>query len=188
MKTNRMVTLLLALLLAACQGAPPLDRYAQAARLGRGINLGNALEAPTEGEWGITLQEGYFSLIAEAGFDTVRVPIRWSAHAQEQPPYTIDEVFFQRIDWVIDQATAQGLNVVINLHHYDELYSNPDDHEERFLGIWRQIAARYRRRPDNLYLEPLNEPNGGLSANRWNKLLSRVVDEIRAVDGVHTLV
>lgn len=41
-------------------------------RLGRGVNLGNALEAPAESEWGVTLKEEYSRLIKEAGFDAVR--------------------------------------------------------------------------------------------------------------------
>jgi endoglucanase len=168
--------------------ASPVDPFAQARRLGRGVNLGNALDAPREGEWGIVLQEEYFSLIAEAGFDTVRVPVRWSTHAMGDPPYTVDETFFQRIDWVLDQATAQGLNVVLDMHNYDELFVNPDKHEDRFVAIWRQIAIRYRHRPDALFLEPLNEPHDQLASVRWNKLLARVVATIREVDGVHTLI
>jgi endoglucanase len=169
----------------------PVDRseaYARARRLGRGVNLGNALEAPREGEWGVTLQEAYFPLIAEAGFDTVRVPIRWSAHAATEPPYAIDEAFFRRVDWAIDQATAQGLNVVINMHHYNGIAEAPSAHEARFLAMWRQIAARYAGRPDTLYLEPLNEPHGALSAVRWNRLLAETLAVIREVDGVHTVV
>lgn len=70
-------------------------------RLGRGINFGNALEAPNyEGEWGLRLREEYFQLVTEAGFDSVRVPIRWSAHARKSEPFTIDPRFFERIDWV----------------------------------------------------------------------------------------
>lgn len=34
--------------------------------LGRGINFGNALEAPTEGEWGVVLQEEYFQVAKDA--------------------------------------------------------------------------------------------------------------------------
>ncbi len=33
---------------------------------GRGINLGNALEAPREGQWGVTLKEEYFAAIKAA--------------------------------------------------------------------------------------------------------------------------
>jgi endoglucanase len=56
-------------------------------------NLGNALEAPNEGEWGVTLQEAYFELIRNAGFNYLRIPIKWSAHALTAAPYTIDTVF-----------------------------------------------------------------------------------------------
>ena len=47
--------------------AVPSDIVAANKRLGRGINLGNALDAPKEGEWGVTLKEGYFKAIKEAG-------------------------------------------------------------------------------------------------------------------------
>ena len=29
-------------------------------KLGRGVNFGNGLDAPSEGEWGLTLQESHF--------------------------------------------------------------------------------------------------------------------------------
>ncbi len=166
----------------------PLDRFEQGRRLGRGVNLGNALEAPSEGEWGMTLKQEFFTLIAQAGFDTVRVPIRWSAHALDEPPYTIDETFFQRVDWVIENAFANDLNVVINMHHYNPLFSDPRQHHDRFIALWRQIVLRYRDRPGNLYFEPLNEPHGGLGAAVWNKLLAETVTAIRELDKFHTVV
>ena len=61
---------------------------------GRGVNLANALEAPREGDWGVVLKEEYFDRIASAGFDSVRLPVRWSAHAEASPPYRIDPKFF----------------------------------------------------------------------------------------------
>src|SRR5262245_36899376 len=41
--------------------------------LGRGINLGNALDGPQEGAWGVTLEADYFRMIKEAGFNSVRI-------------------------------------------------------------------------------------------------------------------
>jgi endoglucanase len=166
----------------------PLEAAAQAQRLGRGVNLGNALEAPKEGEWGMVIEADYFRLIAESGFHTVRVPIRWSAHALTDAPYTVDHAFFERIDWMIDHALDQKLNVVINMHHYDELFDSPADHADRFVAIWEQIAMRYADRSDALYLELLNEPHGNLDAAKWNTLLARTIAAVRAIDDYHTLV
>jgi endoglucanase len=157
----------------------PRDAFEANRLLGRGINLGNALEAPREGEWGITLQPEYFRLIKEAGFDSVRIPIRWSAHAGTEPPYRIDPKFFERVDWAIEQALAQGLTAVINMHHYEEIFRDPDAHEPRLIALWRQIAQRYRERPGRLYFEILNEPHEKLTEDRWNAMFPRVLAVIR---------
>ena len=44
-------------------------------KMGRGINLGNVLSAPVEGNWSGAATEQYFIDVAEAGFKNVRVPI-----------------------------------------------------------------------------------------------------------------
>ena len=164
------------------------DRFEQARCLGRGVNMGNALEAPVEGEWGMIIQEEYFALIHQAGFDTVRVPVRWSAHAEDTAPFTIDPTFFQRIDWVIDQAMKQELNVVINMHHYNELFDTPSAHQARFIGIWKAIASRYKDEPAQLYFELLNEPHGNLTKERWESLMTDTVLAIRRIDNSHTII
>lgn len=172
----------------ATESAIPAALAERAAALGRGVNLGNALEAPNEGEWGMVIEPEFFPLIRDAGFDTIRVPIRWSAHAAETAPYTVDTAFFERVDWVIDQGLANDLNVVINMHHYDPLFEDPEDHYDRFIAIWTQIATRYADRPDALYFELLNEPHGNLDAKRWNGLMARTIEAVRAIDDGHTLV
>src|SRR5262245_54216947 len=106
--------------------------------IGRGVNLGNALEAAEEGQWGLTLRAAYFRIIREAGFDSVRIPVRWSARAGKGFPYAIDESFFERVDWAISQALDNGLVVIVDVHHYDALMKDPGSHKERFLALWRQ--------------------------------------------------
>jgi endoglucanase len=160
--------------------APELaDPLAQNRRLGRGVNLGNALEAPREGAWGVTLEEGYFRLIEDAGFDAVRIPIRWSAHATRTEPYTIALSFFERVDWAVDQALSRGLIVVINVHHYEEIMEDPAGHRERFLALWAQIADHYQAYPADLLFEVLNEPNSALTSDVWNPLLGEAIATIR---------
>jgi len=129
--------------LAPTDENPPagLDAFTQNAKLGRGINFGNALEAPNEGEWGVTLKSEYFDLTKTAGFTSVRIPIRWSAHAATNAPYTIANSFLQRIDWAIDQALTRKLAVVINIHHYEEIMINPAAHPGE---VSRDLAAACR--------------------------------------------
>lgn len=153
--------------------------FEQNRKLGKGINLGNALEAPNEGEWGVTLQENFFSLIAEKGFNSLRIPIRWSAHALTVEPYTINETFFQRVDWAIANALKNKLMVIINFHHYEEIFQNPAAHKLRFLTMWSQVARRYAHLSDSVIFEPLNEPNDKLTAELWNQYLSDARDTIR---------
>jgi len=148
-------------------------------QLGRGINLAGALEAPREGEWGVTLRDDYFATIHRAGFATVRVPIRWSAHASTRAPYTIDPAFLRRIDWVVAEAAIYHLNVILDFQNYNEFSSVPEQNEERFLGIWRQIAEHYQGAPKSVLFELFNEPHDRLDASTWNLMLVRALAVIR---------
>lgn len=165
--------------LRAVEKDSPKDAFYYNRLLGRGVNLGNALDAPREGAWGFRLKEEYFELIRKAGFDSVRIPIRWSAHADSKPPYAIDEAFFRRVDWAIEQALSRGLAAVINIHHYEEIHQKPAEHRPRFLALWRQIARRYRDRPDRLFFELLNEPTGKLTPELWNAYLREALAVVR---------
>ncbi|HVS37027.1 MAG TPA: glycoside hydrolase family 5 protein [Gemmataceae bacterium] len=155
------------------------DVAAANARLGRGINLGNALEAPKEGDWGVTLRADYFKTIKEAGFDTVRLPVRWSAHASAEAPYAIEPKFAERVDWAIDQALANKLNIIVDFHNYDEMNSDPDAQLPRLAGLWEQIAARCKDRPSQVYFELLNEPHDKLGGAKWNAAIARLLAVVR---------
>ncbi len=127
-------------------------------------------------------------MIRGAGFDTVRLPVRWSAHADHAPPFYLDEGFAAQVDDVVDSALARDLTVVVDVHHYDEVCSAPALHADRLVGLWERIATRYADRGDRLWLELLNEPSGALEAAGWNSLLRRVLAALRAVDPRRTVV
>ena len=61
-------------------GEADMAAFEQNRRLGRGVNFGNALEAPVEGEWGMVIEEGYFDLVKQAGLNSLRIPTRWTSH------------------------------------------------------------------------------------------------------------
>jgi endoglucanase len=155
--------------------SPPLPGFA------RGINLGNGLDAPSEGAWGTTLSEKHFEMAAGVGFDHVRLPVRFSApeRADVKAPYAIQEAFFKRVDWAIDQALAKKLSVIVDLHHYEEIHKEPQAHKERFYALWKQIAARYASRPASVAFEILNEPNGALEPKLLNEITAEALRIIR---------
>jgi endoglucanase len=156
---------------------PPI--IAPTSHLGRGINLGNKLEAPSEGEWGAPVEAWMLPTIAQGGFATVRIPIRWSGHAATAQPYAIDPTFMDRVTWVVDQALSAGLTAVLNVHHYQEIFTDPARERDRFLALWRQISARFRDYPEALVFEILNEPNTNLTAQLWNVFLRDALAVIR---------
>ncbi|ASA20023.1 glycoside hydrolase family 5 protein [Paenibacillus donghaensis] len=164
------------------------DVYEQARALGRGVNLGNALDAPFEGEWDMVIQEEYFGLIREKGFQSVRVPIRYSNKTQAEAPYTIDEAFMERVDWVVEQSLEEGLKVIVDLHHFDEMLSDPAGNKDRLLAIWDQVSHRYSDQPKQVYYEVLNEPNTAITPVLWNEYLIEAIAVIRSNDPGRTLI
>ena len=174
--------------LAAEPVARPRDAFEANRMLGRGVNLGNALEAPNEGEWGITLKAEYFEAIKKAGFDSVRIPVRWATHTGEGPLYLIDPAYLKRVDWAVEQALSRGLVAVVNVHHDNELYKAPDKHLDRIKATWLQIAARYKDQPDRLFFELLNEPHEDLTDGRWQAMFPLLLAGVRGSNPDRTVI
>ncbi len=157
------------------------DIYYMNARLSPAINIGNALEAPFEGAWGISLEEAYFRLIKNAGFQTIRLPVSWGHHTSKSAPYTIEQDFLGRVDWAVEQALKHDLNIIINVHHDDRLNRQPLRERARFLATWTQLAKHYQYAPKNVYFELLNEPHDAFNEQPelWNSLLAEAILLIR---------
>lgn len=159
--------------------------------LGRGINMGNMLDAPREGDWGVKLEPAYIDTVAGA-FKTVRLPVRWSNHAAPTADAKIDEAFAKRVDQAVDAFLAKGMYVIFDVHHYtqitgdkqhpNEFAVDPSVMDERLVNLWKQIAARYKDRPPKLIFELLNEPHGRLSGEAWNALAVRALAAVRATN------
>jgi endoglucanase len=178
-------------------GASP-EAVAMARSLGRGINFGNMLDSPQEGDWGLRAEDRFIDLVGTAGFPTtVRLPVRWSNHASLDAAARIDPVFMARVADVVDKLLARGATVVLDMHHYRQFDGDKLDPGEsavdpavvdlRFLALWQQIAARFADHGPRLLFEIYNEPHGRLDT-RWNDLLTRAVRVIRASNPKRPLV
>ncbi|MFA5265810.1 MAG: cellulase family glycosylhydrolase, partial [Opitutaceae bacterium] len=157
-------------------------------QLGRGINLAGTLDAPKEGEWGVVLEASYFTAIRNAGFDSIIIPIRWSAHADKNAPYQIDPIFMARVDWAVAQGLQNNLTVLLKTHHYEGFASEPEKELPRYYSIWEQIARHFSDRPDRVFFEISNEPGYTFSSKQWNRVTADVLKIIRRTNSIRTLV
>ena len=163
----------------ADEPATPPDAFAINRMIGRGINLGNGLDGPSEGEWGLTLKAEYFDAIAKAGFNSVRIPVRWAPHAGGAPDYLIEPAYMDRVEWAVDQALSRGLTAILNIHHDEAGENEPDKFIPRAAIFWRQIAVKFRNRPDRLVFELLNEPHGAMTDEKWQASFPTLLAAIR---------
>jgi endoglucanase len=154
----------------------------------RCINLGNALEAPQEGDWGYTIREKDLTIIANAGFDTVRLPIRWDTHTNHRRPYAVDPAFMNRIKKIVAMAQSRGLHVIIDVHHFERLMTHTRFEKNRYFAIWEQIAQTFANAPDDVYFELLNEPTNDMSMNDLNGLYKELIPLIRTSNPTRTLI
>ena len=133
----------------------------------------------------------------EAHFTSIRLPVRWSNHADAAAPYTIDSTFFAQVESVVDRALAADFYVVLNMHHYRQLDGDPLDGgefavdeavlETRFLNMWKQIAKRFKGKSDHLVFELYNEPHVRQTDAKWNELAARVMGTIRQSNPYRTV-
>ncbi|HEY7483527.1 MAG TPA: cellulase family glycosylhydrolase [Streptosporangiaceae bacterium] len=55
----------------------------------------------------------------------------------------------------------------------------PHTQRDRFVALWRQIAARYAERGPQLYFELLNEPRDAMTGQAWNELVPVALAAVR---------
>jgi endoglucanase len=158
----------------------------QAARLFmRGVNLGDYLEAnwaPTR-----TMPANDFAIIKSEGFDHVRVPIGWNRYAGPGPEFTLKPEIFSKVDFVVSNALANNLAVIINIHHFEEFDRDPAAATGELVALWRQIAAHYQSSPDTVAFEIDNEPHDTATTAAINPVYPKVIAEIRKTNPRRTI-
>lgn len=152
------------------------------AKMGSGINVGNALDATNlwdykpdapelayETFWGNPkINRELFHTIYEAGFRTVRIPVTWEDHMDAAG--TISQVWLSRVQEVVDMALAEGLYVILNTHHEEWLNLETDKEDKitsTYCRLWEQLADRFAAYDNRLLFEGMNEPRLRDSAYEW---------------------
>jgi len=145
----------------------PMQQYAQA--MSPSYNLNGIDCKNPEDERYPEPTEDLIRFIADSGFKSIRIPIRWHMWGElTEPDYTINSGLLDRVRQVVDWALDAGLFVVI------------DNHDNRFLGdpnvpfgyimqtrhdeyldytqkLWEQIAGKFKDYPNRLSFEAINE-------------------------------
>lgn len=138
------------------------------AQMTNGWNLGNTMDATTEGLEAETswlpnktpTNKFMIDMLPEAGFNVLRVPVSWGYHLTDDN-YTIDPAWMDRVQEIVNYGIDNGMFVILNTHH-EEWYmpkkSEKDGDIEELKAIWAQIADRFKGYDEHLIFEGLNEP------------------------------
>ncbi|MGL1901362.1 MAG: cellulase family glycosylhydrolase [Fibrobacterales bacterium] len=155
-----------------------ISNWDMAKRMGRGINMGNTLEARNgEGSWAPAAEEYYFDDYKEAGFTNVRIPIHWGTRINDEG--IVDSDFMNRIEEIVDWSLSRGLVTIINTHHEEWIIEDYTGNKGKLLKIWEQIGERFQGKSENLVFEVFNEPRDPMGPGDVTDLNHAVVAEIR---------
>ena len=130
------------------QGQSPAAQWTTARQWNKGVvgwNLGNQLECSAPGQDGETLligcpegslkaetawgnpvvTEKTIQAVKEAGFNAVRIPVRWQCHIVNEQAMVVDKEWIARVKQVVDWCLKYDLKVILNTHHEKWLESRP---------------------------------------------------------------
>jgi endoglucanase len=126
-------------------------------------------------------------LIRAEGFDHIRLPVGWHHYTGPAPEFKLSGDIFAKADEMVTNASALGLNVMVNLHHFNEFTTDPTNNTAWFLAIWRQVAAHYADAPSGVAFELLNEPKDAATTVVLNPIYAAAIREIRRTNPRRTI-
>ncbi|GAA2616220.1 cellulase family glycosylhydrolase [Paractinoplanes durhamensis] len=147
------------------------------ADMGAGWNLGNQLEAnsngiPSETAWGNpVVTQALINQVKASGFKTIRIPVSYLGNIGAAPGYTVNSAWLTRIAEVVNYAYSQGLYVLINMHGdgYKSITgswlvcdaADQTTIKAKYAAVWQQIATKFASYNDHLIFESMNEEFDG---------------------------
>ena len=163
------------------------DVFAQNRQLGRGVNV-LGYDPIWRNFDQARFQVGHFKQIKQGGFDSVRVNLHPFRFMGVGPDYPVAEGWWKTLDWIVTNALASDLRVILDLHEFNAMGNDPQATRGKFLAFWRQTAARFQQAPSQVFFEVLNEPNGKLTPELWNQFLGEALALIRPSNPARTVI
>ena len=109
--------------------------------------LDNALNSETA--WGNPkVTRKTIKAIKDAGFNAIRIPVRWQFHITNAQAMSIDKAWMKRIREVVDWCLENDLKVMINTHHDQWLEGRPlhsyqQENCQKLALLWFNIASEF---------------------------------------------
>lgn len=147
--------------------------------------------------------------IASTGVTTIRLPFHYKLFTNEEYLGSRDpETGFALVDRLVAWCREAGLRLILDMHdcpggqtgdNIDDSYGYPwlfrsPEMQERFIAVWRSIAARYADEPVILGYDLMNEPIAHYFEDKeelnaeLQPLMIRTAQAIREVDPNHILI
>ena len=185
----KMILLFVAALIALPVFAQPqpLDAFEQNRRLGRGVNI-IGYDPLWRSRDQAHFQDKHFRLLKEAGFQNVRINLHAFRHMNRTNDWALAPAWFETLDWAVAQATAQGLQVILDFHEFQRMGEDPGTNKTQFLAFWKQLSAHCQNSPNSVSFEILNEPNKKLTPALWNQYLAEALAVIRVQNPNRTVI
>jgi len=164
------------------------DAFSQNQRLGRGVNiLGYDPIWRARGQ--ARFKAEYFQQLKAAGFNSVRINLHPFRYMDATNNWALRSSWFEVLDWAVSEAQKQGLAVILDLHEFNALGTDPTgDNKEKFLAFWRQMTAHYESAPETVFFEVLNEPSQKLTPELWNEYFAEALAIIRKINPARTVI
>lgn len=158
-----------ALTIAADKAGMDDNALALAAKMGKGWNLGNTLEATDgtnagETSWGNPkASQTLINGVKAAGFNTVRIPCAWNAYIEDGTTYRIKDSWLARVKEVVDYCVSIDMYAIINIHwdggwlEENPTYDKQEEVNKKQKALWEQIAVYFRDYDEHLLFAGTNE-------------------------------
>ena len=136
-----------------------------------------------------------FKMMADWGFDFVRLPLSYRLWSDVKNPYEINEEKISCLDEAIYFAEKYGLHTNIAMHRLPGYCVNQDEKIEEINDLWRdkealdaaayqwsQIAKRYKNiGTDKLSFNVINEPDRKITPLQYKTVNERVINDVRKI-------
>jgi aryl-phospho-beta-D-glucosidase BglC (GH1 family) len=154
--------------------------------------------------WKNWFKERHFAVVAETGFNVIRVPLTYRIFEDNSAPGRYKQEGWDFLDKYIAWAKQYKVYLLLDMHIAQGGYQpseagkklwNDSNLQLRYRSLWKAIAGRYANETIIAGYDLLNEPHPASSATdgdgdnkQWKTLAQQVIDDIRSVDRNHLIV